>query len=197
MSSFDSTDIVMTDRAMGEQNRRLKAYLEECKLQLSELLQKDSKVSDVSIKNGYLNLYDFIETWIGSVSYTEKEGCFNKRFNEILQEESRHPQGRLADLDLFPDSDEYYTNLRDLQDLLGNQDSTNCVVLSVLIWKYLDETVLKEKFPVGTLKDEEFKIPRSNGSSNTRSAQGHALLGDIIEVMEEKYQNQGRHPLYL
>jgi len=193
MSNFDSTDTFMADRALKEQNRRLIEDLEECKSQLNELLQEDNKVSDATIKNGYLTLCGSIENWIGSVSHSEEEDFFNTRFKVVLQEEWRDPQGRLADLNLLQDSNEYDTRSRDWLDLLGSQDSSNCVVLSVVIWNHLDSNVFKEKFPVGTMKDAHFTVGRTDGGSNDISVPGHAtLLEDIVDVMEEKYQSQGR-----
>jgi hypothetical protein len=182
MSNFDRTDTFAALQASEEENKRLRECLDECKSQLFELLHED-KVSDATIKDDYLRICESIESWIDNVSYSE-EGDFNTRFSEILQEEPNERGGKLAGLDLYQplqDRDKTRSSYWWLE-RLGSQNSCNIVVLSVVIWHYLYTKIFRECFPIGTRTHD----PRRQTITN------HAtLLKSIINVMEDKYQNQG------
>ena len=164
MPNFDSTEPFRADRAR-EQYDFLKEALNESKKQPAELLHEDNKVSDATIKANYLNLCESIETWISRVSHSE-ETDFNARF-----------RSRLTDLD-FP-RDRWI-------DLLSTQNNCHLIILSNVIWLYLIANIFDEAFPIGTAKDRNLE------DSSILSTPGHSMLfEDIMDVMEEKYQNLG------
>lgn len=196
MSNFDRTDTFAALQASKEENKRLREYLDECKSELFELLHEENNVSDATIKDEYLRICESIESWIGSVSYSEEED-FNTRFSEILQEERKELGGELADLDLYQplqDRDNPYETRSSYwwMEQLGSQNSCNCVVLSVVIWHYLDTKIFREYFPIGTTKDEHLHVGSAKNDPRRRTIPGHGtLLGSIIKAMEDQYQNQG------
>ena len=197
MSNFDRTDTFAALQASEEENKRLRECLDECKSQLFELSHED-KVSDATIKDDYLRICESIESWIDNVSYGEEEDFntrfdtrfntrFNTRFSKILQEERKGIGGKFADLDLYQplqDRDIPHKTRSSYwwMEQLGSQNSCNSVVLSVVIWHYLYTKIFRECFPIGTTTDD----PRC------RTIPDHTtLLKSIINVMEDKYQNQG------
>jgi hypothetical protein len=170
MTNIDSE----VNRALKGENDKLKEYLERSKSQLYKLLHEEEKAPDTTIMEEYLRICRSVETWIGNVSYIEKN--FNHRFHEIFQEDQQVSKGKLANLRLYePRHHENPYNIRSNQwmELLGSQNSCSYVVLSTLIWQYLDDEVFSEYFPIGTLDSS------------------HDFLNDIIDVMEDRYRNRG------
>ncbi|KAL2075814.1 hypothetical protein VTL71DRAFT_757 [Oculimacula yallundae] len=191
MSNHDSTDISMADRDLMEENRRLKDALEECKAELIELLQDDTKVSDATIIDGYRILCDSIEQWIGSVSHSEEDDFFSVRFEKILERERRNPQGILNDLDLLHGLKEPTLSSKNWADLLERQDSSNLVILSVVIWNHLDSNIFKKEFPIGTTGDVHVEVEESKSGSKEVLYPGQTtLFRSMLEVMERKYRNR-------
>lgn len=136
-------------QSLGEENARLKADLEECKIRLFELLYEDNQVSDGSIRKEYDDICESIEKWIDEVF---KECDFTRRFNVVLKREPH----KLAKLGIDPEIQD-----SELEDdgapgmaWLSRQETCNHIVLSLAIWDILENYIFCKQFPVGTTKDQ-------------------------------------------
>lgn len=186
MSDSPTLDVFTELQKLREENERLQEDLDECKSELMELLREDHKMSDATIQREYEQICKAIETWVDDVLPEETKN-FQDFLNKMLRKERK--EGNLAFLKLYkPIRDQHGdyevdSPSRQRIDWLRNQKYCNCVIVSLVIWRFLETKIFNEHFPVGTTKDDKKHPERYPGHTS--------LLSSILEVMNKEEQNQG------
>jgi hypothetical protein len=147
MSDSDPPETVSLE-TLKEENTRLKVDLEDCKIRLFELLYEDNQISDGTIRKEFEAICEFIDKWIDEVF---KESDFTGRFSFILKKEPEN----LARFGLYPvaDSEKESEGVLGMT-WLGRKDTCSNIVLSLVIWRFLENHIFNEPFPIGTTKDQ-------------------------------------------
>ena len=152
----------ITLEMMEAENKSLRADLDDCKKRLFELVYEEDPIASATIRKDYENICDAIENWIDEVF---KEEDFRKRFSSILKGE---PQmlTELGLLEVTRDSDgNPIYDIGTLESMevqwmrwLENIDTCNYIVISLVIWHYLETKIFVEWLPIGTTPDQSLLI---------------------------------------
>jgi hypothetical protein len=156
-----------------QKNADLRAQVEEYKSQLIELASEGDEISDTTIQTNYEHLCKEIEKWVDDVIIEE-----SRPFDEVWNRSRTGPDGPKIDKvvmsRLIDTSDQPIVNA-DVLAWLGAQKYLNCLILSLIIWHFLEINVFDKHFPIGT--------PTVQHGNPEQS-----LLRDIYECMKRKPQ---------
>jgi hypothetical protein len=138
-------------KALQEENRGLKVQLNACK---SMLLSQsgDEGASDVTIQNDFEHICHSIENWINALERCERKGYFKRKFQDMW---SQGPDV-IDKLEFYQVGENFEGKSRRKgihktrwMRWLRDQDTSNCIVLSVIIWHFLESNIFDREFPVG------------------------------------------------
>jgi hypothetical protein len=194
-SDLDMEPAPVTLEMMEVENKRLRVDLDECKKRLFELLYEDDQVSDATIKEEYEHICESIENWIDEVF---KEDDFRNKFRSILKVEPK--EQKLTSLGLFQvaqDSDGYPMYEMESAEFqwmtwLGSKDTCNYIVISLVIWRYLESRIFNELFPIGTIYDQRLLFKEILELKNDEQDEGVyfdlIMLRDIPLIINRQAQ---------
>jgi hypothetical protein len=169
-------------QSLREEITFLRRKADEYQFRLLEHSREENPVTDATIRSEYNTLCASVESWVDEAIY-EQTKPFRERWSEIQRVESK--QGNLKFLKLYdskrrnPSRYEPDTAGRQRLNWLGKQRYCNCVIVSLVIWHYLDLYMFHLPFPIGTTmhdRDEPDYGP---------------LLRDIFEAMKKGEGNHG------
>lgn len=172
-----ATDEQSDVRALIKENASLRE-------QLDKFVLEDKQVPDATIASGFKSLYDSLESWVEELlSQQEQRRQITDMWRRVQSAEES--EGILHFLGLYeskPDiSWRYEMDEKSRQRLnwLGTQTHCSSVILSLVIWRFLESKVFKESFPIGTVKDH-------------KDYPGHqSLINDIFDAMNDEEEDQG------
>lgn len=137
-------------KSLQQENRKLKSQLNECKSKLLSA-NDDEGVSDVTIQKNFERIGDAIENWINALERYETKGYFRDRIQGMWSDRRKW---KYLDRLVFYQAGENFSGDKMNSETrwmqwLKNQDTSNCVVLSVLIWRFLESNIFNKAFPIG------------------------------------------------
>ncbi|KAG9229233.1 hypothetical protein BJ875DRAFT_387789 [Amylocarpus encephaloides] len=148
---------------------------------IMKLQGETDQVTDVDIQVRFNKLYDAIRTWIQNVQRDLRQKGWS--FKDIFQQEVQDDPSTLSRMGiLLHEDDEQDPGLAIWDDnrldirwawWLGKHTTCIYVVLSIMIWRYLEEGIFHHPFPIG--------VPKS----------ARNMFGEIIKSMKMTDDGEG------
>ena len=141
---FDSNTV----QGLRAENAFLQQELNACKIKLLRLQQSDDQISDTSIQQQGEHLRISLDRWVDDALYEETKD-FRETYSRHFKSELT--TGYLEDLGLC-DGKQLAKSASNWWGInwLGMQPCCNCVVVSLVIWRFLEQQIFRRSVPIGT-----------------------------------------------
>jgi len=183
MVEADSEDQL---RKLELENAQLRKDLDQCHTRILELTREDDQTTDMSIRKDYEALCSFVDFWVDWL--LDSQGSFigrNKLEDRTLSEKFLSPLG-IPD-DLFqgkrqgpPVSESMLT---DAVAWLFKQRNCDCFLVTLVIWRFLEQRVLSRTLPIG--------MDRQPHGDHIRQAGNAEFLDSVCRILEDEDQAKG------
>jgi hypothetical protein len=158
VSGFSQQESSFKLQNLAEENERLKLAVDKYTSQLSKLLGQDNPVTDLDIKKIYEEICNEIGKWIEDVEPDETKD-FRERFLVKLKKGEKDLESTgLVPVPFQQDREVGLTwgkgNFSyNWMVWLSYYGTCNFVVISLVIWRYLESKLFNEYFPIGIQDD--------------------------------------------
>jgi hypothetical protein len=162
-------------QALREECGKLEQSLNESTSKLFERFREDDQVTDTKLQKDFEGLCLAVDTWIEGIIDLESKD-FRKHWKEVMHRDSGYLTTLGLPKQLFVDS---VVPPMDTAEWLSRRANCERLVVSLLVWRFLEKYIFAERWPIGISHHEK------RGGTRTRTP-GHkrtALMDEVFEVM--------------